>query len=158
MFMKWFSSVATAVALSLFSSPVTAQSQSIPLRYSATSVQMVQLPYSVTTVESAGDLGSDLHRIEIPGFLCVTTAPNASFTNWGGDPTHPQQLQNWGEIEVQGVVTPMMQFMPGHMAGIAPLPGNVPINSTFRYRVETRHNANKPNSGHYINSTFLRLT
>ena len=158
MLTKLFSYVATAIALSLFASHVTAQSQSIPLRYSATIVQQVQLPYSVTTVESAGDLGSDLHRIEIPGYLCVTTAPNAAFTNWGGNANHPQQLQMWGEIEVQGLVTPMVQLMPGHMAGIAPLPGNVPVGSTFRYRVETRHAANKPNSGHYIESTFLRMT
>ena len=156
MIKQWFSFVATALMLSLFSAPAAAQTQSIPLRYSATTVQWVQLPFSVALVERAEDLGSDLYRIDIPGFLCVTTAPNASFQNWASDPTQRQQFQNWGEVEVQSVVTPMLQLMPGHMVGIAALPGNVPVNTTFRFRIETRHAMNKPNTGHFIESNFLR--
>jgi len=156
MIKQWLYSVATAIVLSLLSVPAAAQTQSIPLRYSATTIQWVQLPYTVCRVDSAADLGSDLYRIDIPGFLCVTTAPNASFQNWSGNANHRQQFQNWGEIEVQGVVNPMLQLMPGHMVGIAALPGNVPVNTTFRFRIETRHAVNRPDTGHFIESTFLR--
>lgn len=153
MFAKITSMFVTALALSfLTTSDATAQSQSIPIRYSATQVVAIPvMPFSVTKVETAQDLGSDLFRVWIPGYLAVTTAPNQYF-NWAA----PAKFQSSGTVTVQGTTTPMQLILPGHLIGIAPLPGNVAIGTHFRFDVETRDATGQQFTGHKISVDFLR--